>query len=255
MRRYSFPIALVLSGTLLVAIASRQNSAQSTNTNIGSAAINTNAANTNSAASNTNSTPANTNTATVAAKVNLAIPFTSQAPYAVWDPPHNEGCEEASTFMVAKFWLKEKISGPEEADKAILAIEKWETEHLGYWEDTNAADTVKFINGYWPTLSAEVKPLSSMDDVKRELSAGNPVIIPTNGRLLGNPYYTSPGPRYHMLVMKGYDSKGFITNDSGTRRGADYRYSGSTVFNAAHDWQGHEVADGAKVYILIRPKA
>lgn len=245
MRRFAFPLVVVAIGLGLFALSGRGTTPRSPNVNVGTSAP-------------TNAVLPNANAAlvsdTLPAKVNLEVPFTSQAPFAVWDNAHNEGCEEASSLMVARFWLKQSISGPAEADREILAIERWETENLGYWQDTSAADTAKFIEGYWPSLTAEVKPLNSADDMKNEIGKGFPVIVPTNGRLLGNSNYRAPGPRYHMLVVKGYDSKGFITNDSGTRKGANYRYSGSTILNAAHDWQGHEVADGLKVMVIIRPR-
>lgn len=243
MRRFAFPIAALAVGLALFGFANR--GPARTNLNQGSAPV--------SSAVLPNANAA-VESAALPEKVNLAVPFTSQAPFGVWDEAHNEGCEEASTLMVARFWLKQSISGPAEADREILAIEKWETEHLGFWQDTSAADTVKFIEGYWPQLSAEVKPLATADDLKAEIGKGFPVIVPANGRLLGNPNYRSPGPRYHMLVVKGYDGKGFITNDSGTRKGAEYRYSGATILKAAHDWQNHEVADGPKVIIVVRPK-
>lgn len=250
MRKFAYPIAALLAAGALVLLGPHFRGGAA-NTSTGIRTYTNASANTNAAPLTSN---ANLAANPIPAKVNLAVPFTSQAPFAVWDPPHNEGCEEASSLMVARFWQKQPITGPDDADREILAIEKWETEHLGFWEDTSAADTVKFIEGYWPTLSAEVKPLNSADDLKAEIGRGFPVIVPANGRLLGNPNYRSPGPRYHMLVVKGYDGKGFITNDSGTRKGAEYRYSGATILKAAHDWQGHEVADGAKVMIVVRPK-
>jgi hypothetical protein len=246
MRRLAFPFVVVAIGLGLFALSGRSTTPRSPNASVGTSVPTRDALPNAKAKLASDALPA---------KVNLDVPFTSQAPFGVWDEAHNEGCEEASALMVARFWLKQPISGPAEADREILAIEKWETEHLGFWEDTSAADTVKFIEGYWPQLTAEVKPLNSADDLKAEIGRGSPVIVPTNGRLLGNPNYRAPGPRYHMLVVKGYDGRGFITNDSGTRKGAEYRYSGATILRAAHDWQGHDVADGPKVMIVVRPKA
>ncbi len=245
MRRFNFPLVTLALGAVLVVFSYHRAPVTPTTTNTaGTPAVNAVLPNANASVAEN----------PIQASANPAVPFTSQAPFGVWELAHDEGCEEASSLMVARFWLKQPITGPSDADREILAIEQWETAHLGYWQDTSAADTVKFIQGYWPGLTAEVRPLNSTDDLKPLLAAGFPVIVPTNGRLLSNPHYQDPGPRYHMLVVKGYDAKGFITNDSGTRFGADYHYSAATLFTAAHDWQGHEVADGAKVMIIIRPK-
>jgi hypothetical protein len=55
-----------------------------------------------------------------------------------------------------------------------------------------------------------------------------------NGQKLGNPYFSGAGPERHMLLVRGYDpiKKQFITNDPGTKRGENYRYSESTIMNS-----------------------
>ena len=72
-----------------------------------------------------------------------------------------------------------------------------------------------------------------------ELEAGHLVIIPTNGQALKNPNFTLPGPERHMLVVKGYDyeTEEFITNDPGTRNGADYRYKKDLLFEAIRNYK------------------
>ena len=71
--------------------------------------------------------------------------------------------------------------------------------------------------------------------------------------MLKNPYYTQPGPERHKVVIIGYDpdNKEFITNDPGTRRGADYVYDGALLWDAIHDWNGGDVPQGAKVMIVV----
>lgn len=64
------------------------------------------------------------------------------------------------------------------------------------------------------------------------------MVVPTNGRALGNPNFTAPGPERHMLVLIGYDpeTKEFITNDPGTRQGRHYRYHEEVLFSAIRDY-------------------
>ena len=66
------------------------------------------------------------------------------------------------------------------------------------------------------------------------LRDGGVVLVPMNGQKLRNPYFTAPGPERHMLLIRGYDpsTKEFITNDPGTKRGENYRYSEATIIDA-----------------------
>ena len=55
-----------------------------------------------------------------------------------------------------------------------------------------------------------------------------------------------------MLVIKGYTKDGrFITNDPGTRRGANYLYDPNIVLNAIHYWNGGDVKNGKKAVIVV----
>jgi hypothetical protein len=56
-----------------------------------------------------------------------------------------------------------------------------------------------------------------------------------------------------MLVLTGYDGDTFITNDSGTRRGAGYRYPYGVLEKAAGDWvhASSKTDTSIKVAILV----
>lgn len=186
------------------------------------------------------------------AGVNLAVPFTSQAPHADWNLPYQEACEEASLLMANAYMLGAGGFTPEEADRQILALVEWSTKRFGYYEDQTAEEVALIAREYYGYGNAKVLPVSSIDDVKRQLDLGRVVILPAAGRLLGNPYFRGQGPLYHMLVAKGYASDGrIITNDPGTRRGADFLYDPDVLFAAIHDWNGGDVASGAKVMVVL----
>jgi hypothetical protein len=54
-----------------------------------------------------------------------------------------------------------------------------------------------------------------------------------------------------MLVLKGYRADGaFITHEPGTRFGENYVYDETSIMEAAHDWNGGNVENGARVMIL-----
>lgn len=192
------------------------------------------------------------NSIVLADEINLDISFTSQAPHQNWSEPYQNFCEEASVLMAISYIKGEDISEPNLADAKMLAIKSFEEKRFGYHTDTNVAETAIIIKEFYKYPNVVVLKNPSIYDVKKVLSEGKAVIVPVAGRELNNPYFTPPGPLYHMLVIKGYTKDGkFITNDPGTRRGADFIYSPEVLFNAIHDWNGGDVKNGAKVIIVV----
>ena len=191
--------------------------------------------------------------------VDYDVAFASQAPFGVWDDLHGETCEEAAMVM-AVYHFRDKLLTAHTMEQALLSMVKWE-ETNGYSIDVTAQETVEILKAYFD-YSATLHTDVSVAAIKGELDQGNLIIIPAAGRELGNPYFTSPGPIYHMLVVRGYDEakKEFITNDPGTRRGEAYRYSYQTLLSAIHDWDHSlgaggmtdaEMVQGRKVFISI----
>ena len=187
------------------------------------------------------------------AEVNLAIPFTPQAPHANWALPYKEFCEEASVLMVSQYLQGQSIPNADFAEQQMLAIKDFEDRYFGYYKDTTAQETATILTEYLGVENVQVVPNPTVLQMKEALAAGKPVIVPAAGRLLGNPYYQNPGPLYHMFVIKGYTADGkFIVNDPGTRRGADFVYSEDTIMNAMHDWRTDEqIEKGQKVVIIV----
>jgi len=171
----------------------------------------------------------------IKAEVDLSVPFIVQAPFAEWDDLHNEACEEAA-LIIANAWLNDKEPTKEQAEEQILGLVEWQEKNWGGHYDLNVSDTVRLANQYFNLERIYFTEVKDIEDVKYELSKGNIVIVPTAGRLLKNLHYRQPGPAYHMVVVKGYDKKEIITNDPGTRLGADFKYSYDTFFQAIHDW-------------------
>jgi hypothetical protein len=188
--------------------------------------------------------------------INLAVPFTAQAPHGNWGEPYKEACEEASVYMVASYYdgVPEGQMPADETDLDLLQIVAFERELFGFYEDTTAEKTGVFAElmfGYAYTLIYD----PTVEKIKEQLVAGRPVIVPAAGRLLGNPYFTAPGPVYHMIVIRGYTQDNqFIVNDPGTKHGEAYLYDFDTIFYAMHDWNnGDEITDGAKVVLVLNP--
>jgi hypothetical protein len=179
--------------------------------------------------------------AAAAPNLSLSVPFTSQAPLAEWkDKRQQDACEEAAALM-AWAWVKgeNKFTKQEWRDK-IIKLADWEKQKYGESRDVALADMVKWIfKDYFSYDKVTVKPVKSAADILRELEKGNIVLTPMNGQALKNPYFTPPGPERHMILVKGYDYKTrqFITNDPGTRRGENYRYSEKVLFGAIRSYQ------------------
>ncbi len=141
----------------------------------------------------------------------------------------------------------------EQAEKDIYAMITWEGQN-GYAWDMNAAEVAQMAEKY---LKRKAVVYTGADvtaaNIRALISAGHPVIIPAAGQMLGNPYFSGDGPPYHMFVLVGYDSKGFITNDVGTKRGDKYRYNETTIMNSIHDWNGSTdtITSGPKAMLVV----
>ena len=190
-------------------------------------------------------------------EINLAVPFTSQAPHANWDLPYKETCEEASLYMVHAYYegVKAGKIAADTADAEIKKIIEFEKEIFGYYEDTTAEQIGTLAEMMYGHEKIELIENPTIDQIKTYVAEGHPVIVPAAGRELGNPNFTAPGPIYHMLVIRGYTKDGkFITNDPGTKNGEAYVYDFDTVMNAMHDWNGGlEITEGKKVVLVIYP--
>ena len=92
--------------------------------------------------------------------------------------------------------------------------------------------------GNYEYLAVIVKNNVEINDIILAIEQGSLVLAPANGQILGNPYFTQPGPATHMLVIIVYDpdTDEFITNDPWTKRGEVYRYKTNVLFNAIRDY-------------------
>ena len=180
------------------------------------------------------------------------VPFTPQAPQAVWDEIHEEACEEAS-LVILKYFLDGETLDKAAAEKEIQGLVEFQIENYGDYKDTNAEETVRLAKDYYGMENLRVVYDFQKEDLKKYLALGNPIIIPAAGRLLSNPFFTPPGPLYHNLVLIGYDGDTIITNDPGTRRGAGYEYDIDVLFSAIHDFPGRveDIEKGRKAMIMV----
>ena len=183
--------------------------------------------------------------------INLKVPFRSQAPFGDWSEPYENGCEEASLIMVDYYYRSAPLSAQAMKD-AIDEQVSWQITNWGSHDDISMEKLVELAKAFYPYQTRILTPLTPAL-IYEELVLGHPVIVPAAGRELHNPNFRQPGPLYHMLVIKGFTSDGkFITNDPGTRNGADYLYTESTLMSAIHDWTG-AAPDGPTVGVVLIP--
>lgn len=184
--------------------------------------------------------------------VNLAVPFTSQAPTANWDEPFQDACEEASLLMVDYYYQNKKMSSSSEVEDILISmVDKQKDFTDGIHRNITAQETSELANRLFGYRTELVTPLTA-DKIREILKTGRPVIVPADGHILDNPYFRGDGPDYHMLVIKGFVDDKFITNDPGTKRGADFVYTEANLMSAIFDWDTKKtLATGPKVGLVL----
>lgn len=180
----------------------------------------------------------------------LKVPFMSQAPFAKWDALHEDACEEASLIMLKYFSDGKKAISKELAEKEIQNMIAFEKKNK-YGISITLDELSEIARKYYNLKTGRVEKNITIDDIKKELSDGKPVIVGAAGKVLPNPNFKNGGPIYHMLVVVGYDEKGFITNDPGTRLGEGFRYSFDDLLESIHDWDAKNILSGGKNYLVF----
>lgn len=183
--------------------------------------------------------------------LSLKVPFTPQAPTANWDELHNEACEEASAIMANAYFNQISSLPPATVEHEINKLIDWQQQNFGYNLSINTTETTRMIEAVYG-LKTELKPISEQI-IKQALANGKLVLLPANGQMLENPYFKSPGPIYHMLVITGFNENKLITNDPGTKRGQNYQYDYNILENATGNWDSatHEVNLSEKRIIIV----
>lgn len=186
--------------------------------------------------------------------VNLKVPFSSQAPEFNWNEPWYNDCEEVSIVMVDSFYNNRNLT-PAIARDEILRIMGLKEKAYGASLSENAEKISKMINGLLvSSWEARVFEEPTVEDIKKEIDGGRPVLMPVDGRKLNNRYFTTT--HYHVFVISGYndEKKMFITQEPGTYRGHNYEYSYEVVEKAMHDYDSVDLAKGRRVAIFTGPK-
>lgn len=161
----------------------------------------------------------------------LSVPYTVQAPEQSWNI-HEESCEEAAVLMAHYYLTGSKLSviPADTASNAMLKMKSWQKKHYGSEPDLTIKKLGEFGKSYYGHNYRYTENIG-VENIKREISSGNPVIVPVMTHSLGNPNYGRENT-YHVLLIKGYDASGVITNDAGVSKGKDYKYTWKVLFRA-----------------------
>lgn len=185
------------------------------------------------------------------AATRLPVPFTSQAPYGDWAEPWQNACEEATIAMVDAYYTNDNFSSRAHARDEIMHIFDLKEEMFGASLDETVAVMTDLINTHF-SWHATIVNNPSIAQIKAEIDAGRPVILPASGVELSNPHFRSD-PNYHTVVITGYDDarREFITHEPGTQFGLDFRYPYDRIVAAMHDFLPNwRTPEGKKVAIF-----
>lgn len=167
-------------------------------------------------------------------EINLRVPFYSQASDADWSLPWKEACEEAS-IALAYYFVQWRTLTKEQFKDDILGMVELQKQLFWKYIDTSIAETAILLEEFYNYHNYEIIENPTLDDLKYHLARWHPIVAPFSGKKLWNSFFTSGGPRYHMLVIVWYNDTFFFTNDVGTSRWENFAYSYETILNALHD--------------------
>ena len=173
------------------------------------------------------------------ADIILEVPYVNEAPSGFFGGQWKNACEEASIAMVDAYYAKKLITIAE-AENFMRMLFKRQDILYGSNANSDAARTAEIINKY-SSFGAVVKQYPTLEDIKKEINAGRPVITPNYGFGLKNPDipFLGTGSSYHMEVIIGYNdvTKEFITNDSGDiKNGIAHRYDYELFMGTVRDY-------------------
>lgn len=180
-------------------------------------------------------------------EINLAVPFTSQAPEFNWSMPWQDACEEATVLMLDAYYKEYGLSPIFSRDEMQKMI-NWQTELS--WSSSIPVEKILKLAENFTLKKYRIINNPTITQIKEFIAQGDPVIVVAYGKDLPNPYFTEGGPDYHALVIRGYTEDSFITNDPGTKRGENFTYKYSDLMQAIHDWNDGDVKNGMKVVLV-----
>jgi hypothetical protein len=183
----------------------------------------------------------------------LLVPYTLQGPLDNLSI-HEESCEEAAALMYHYFlegqttFSGSTVIPKQKANDEMIAMKNWQVKNYGVEPDLSIEKLGLFMQQYYGYKYQTFKNITK-EDVKREISAGHPVMVPVMTHSLKNPSY-GPKSVYHILVIKGYNAHNVVANDAGIR-GESIQYSWDVFFSAI-DAQTPKMGQGREMVVVTK---
>ena len=187
------------------------------------------------------------------------MPYVSEAPDGIWAGPWKNACEEAVIAMAEYFY--EGRTEVSIAEDKIFLKKLFDFQDRVYGSNANS-DSVRNLRIISENTNFEgvIKENPNLDDIKKEILAGRPVLAMHRGFDLQNKNipFLATGSSYHTTIVIGFDDekKHFITNDPGDEiDGKGYEYDYDIFMNSLHDYNFKtSLADGKPVVIFTKAK-
>lgn len=184
----------------------------------------------------------------------IPVPFAPQAPEHNWDQPWQDACEEAVILMLHAFHRGYSVSPLFVKDEILKMVAEEDKRGWGLSiEIEKIAELYAWYDNTGQTGDDAVDILfdPTVDDLKRLLASGRPILAVVAGKELSNPHFRNGGPLYHTLIIRGYTPTTFITNDPGTRFGNGFAYTHEDLLSALHDWNDGDVGNGRAAVMVL----
>jgi len=165
------------------------------------------------------------------------LPFTSQAPYGIWDRPWSDYAEEACILMAQKWANAEEMPEMRGVAEELLRIGEWEGQEFGTSKNTDSLQNLRILKEFYH-LQAELSYDLTQESIFSALDQDKILLLPVNGQILDNPHYGEPGPEHHTIVIYGYEGATLLTNDPGTAKGEATRYDLEKILESVQDLNG-----------------
>lgn len=181
--------------------------------------------------------------------INHPVIFFPQAPDGNRNLPRQEACEEAS-IILANYFIKWKSLTKDQMRADILSLVDRQMELFDDYIHTTVEQTKQLYLDFYGG-EAYILDNPTIQEIKSVLAQWHIIVAPFAWRKLGNPHYSGQWPWYHMMVIRWYDDSYFYTNDVGTSRGDNFRYTQEVVMNALHDLNMADINQWAKRMLVI----
>ncbi|HLD20852.1 MAG TPA: C39 family peptidase [Patescibacteria group bacterium] len=183
----------------------------------------------------------------------IEVPFTSQAPAGDWSEPWQNACEEASIYMISSFYAGDEIKQAE-AIQRIHEIFVAKAENFTVSKDESLQTITELIDTLDLPIDTHIVYDPTIDQLKTELSLGNPIIVPVYAPQLSSVYSVAGGADYHVIVLVGYNDTDemFLINDPGTAGGEGVLIPYDTFMNAIHDLDVNDYLAGKKAVLFTQ---